>query len=787
MTLKPIKFIAVENLQSAEALLKENNGRAVVLAGGTDLMGTLKDAVHAEPPEILIGLKSITGSSYIRTDSTGIHIGALATIAEIAKHPAIKKSYSLLAQAAASVASPQIRNIATLAGNLCQEPRCWYYRNPDNNFDCLRKGGKWCDALFAENRYHSIFGAMCVSAAPCQTGCPIHNGIPAYMEKIREGKVEEAVAILLETNPLSSITGRICSRYCEETCNRHDFDDPVGIRNVERTLGDLSLDNIEKYYPAPVAESGKSIAIVGSGPAGLSAAYFLRKQGYAVTIYEQMPEAGGMLRYSIPEYRLPKAILRKQVKALEGMGIQFKFNAHIGDMGLTIADLRARHQSVFLATGLWVGRQLKIEGSELLGSGLEFLINVQKDVKQFVGKKVLVIGGGSVAVDVALTARRLGASQVTMACLETLETMPAVEEDLVQAKEDGIQILPSWGPKRVIQQGGKLSGLELIRCTSVFDKNGRFAPVFNEKETTRVEADQVLVAIGQAAELAYAESSLLIERGLLVTLKSTTVTAMDGVFAGGDAAGDSVTVVQAMASGKTAAAGIGAYLQGVTVASPQVSTGKFKLNINTAALASSSHVAVPDLPVSQRSLSTEDKQSLSAEGFEIEAKRCANCGCVAVNVSDLAAALIALDARVITSRRTLQAEELFAATPNSTTVLANDELIQEVFIPTPETGCMQVYQKFRTRNSIDFPIISVAFKAELKDGKFHNARMVLGAVAPVPMRAQAIEKMLEGQAPGEAAANEAARWVAGQAQPLARNKAKVEILKALVAKAINAK
>jgi len=469
------------------------------------------------------------------------------------------------------------------------------------------------------------------------------------------------------------------------------------------------------------------------------------------------------------------------------MGIQFKFNAHIGDTGLTIADLRTRHQSVFLATGLWVGRQLKIEGSELLGSGLEFLINVQKDVKQFVGKKVLVIGGGSVAVDVALTARRLGASQVTMACLETLETMPAVEEDLVQAKEDGIQILPSWGPKRVIQQGGKLSGLELIRCTSVFDKNGRFAPVFNEKETTRVEADQVLVAIGQAAELAYAESSLLIERGLLVTLKSTTVTAMDGVFAGGDAAGDSVTVVQAMASGKTAAAGIGAYLQGVAVASPQVSTGKFKLNINTAALASSSHVAVPDLPVSQRSLSTEDKQSLSAEGFEIEAKRCANCGCVAVNVSDLAAALIALDAKVKTSRRTLQAEELFAATLNSTTVLANDELIQEVFIPTPETGSRQVYQKFRTRNSIDFPIISVAFKAELKDGKFHNARMVLGAVAPVPLRAHAIERMLEGQTPGEEAANEAVKWVAGQAQPLARNKAKVEILKALVAKAINTK
>ena len=493
MTLQPIKFTSVENLQSAEALLHENQGRSAVLAGGTDLMGTLKDAVHANPPELLIGLKAVKDASYVTAEAAGIRIGALTTIKEITRNPIIQRSYPLLAQAAASVASPQIRNIATIAGNLCQEPRCWYYRNPDNNFDCLRKGGKWCDALFAENRYHSIFGGMCVSAAPCQKGCPIHNGIPAYMEKIREGKMDEAVSILLETNPLASITGRICSRYCEETCNRHDFDESVSIREVERKLGDLSLDHIDKYYVAPASESGKGVAIVGSGPAGLSAAYFLRKQGHSVTVYEQMPEAGGMLRYSIPEYRLPKSLLRTQVKALEHMGIKFVYNAHIGDTGLTIADLRSRHQSVFLATGLWIGRKLRIEGSELLDSGLEFLINVQTNKNKPVGKKVLVIGGGSVAVDVALTARRLGASQVTMACLETLETMPAVEEDLIQAKEDGIQIFPSWGPKRVLQQAGKLTGLELVRCTSVFDKAGRFAPVFNEEETTQVEVDQILV------------------------------------------------------------------------------------------------------------------------------------------------------------------------------------------------------------------------------------------------------------------------------------------------------
>lgn len=784
MIIQPIKFIAVENLQSAEALLKENKGKASVLAGGTDLMGTLKDAVHDDPPELLIGLKSVKGARHITVDSAGVRIGALATLNEIARNSAIKKDYSLLADAATSVASPQIRNIATIAGNLCQEPRCWYYRNPDNNFDCLRKGGRWCDALFAENRYHSIFGGMCVSAAPCQTGCPIQNGIPAYMEKIREGKVEEAVSILLETNPLASITGRICSRYCEENCNRHDFDEPVAIRDVERYLGDLSLEDIARYYVAPLSESGKSVAIVGSGPAGLSAAYFLRKQGHAIMVYEQMPEAGGMLRYSIPEYRLPKAVLRAQVDALKSMGIQFQFNGHIGDEGLTIADLRANHQSVFVATGLWVGRQLKIEGSELLGSGLEFLINVQKGEKQFVGKRVLVIGGGSVAVDVALTSRRLGASQVSMACLETLETMPAVEEDLVQAQEDGIQILPSWGPKRVLQQSGKLTGLELVRCISVFDKNRRFAPQFDEAETISVEADQILVAIGQSAILDFVDSTLQTERGLFVTQKSTTATAVESVFAGGDVSGDSVTVVQAMASGKTAAAGISAYLQGVTPAKPQGSTGKLKLNINTIALASSSRVSVPGLPVAERSLNTEDKQCLSSAGSKIEATRCANCGCVAVNASDVSNALIALDAQVITSLRTLAAEDLFAAAHNSTTILAEDELIQEIFIPTPEPGSLQKYFKFRLRNSIDFPIVSVAFKAVLRDGKYHDTRMVLGAVAPIPLRAHEVEGILEDQIPSEVLADEAAKLAVTNSQPLARNKAKVEIVKALVWKAI---
>ncbi len=784
MTLQPFKYIPADSLQTAEALLKEYEGQAAVIAGGTDLLGGLKDAVHAEPPQVLIGLKPVKELSYVRAEPAGVRIGALTTLNDIAKHPAIRQTYPLLAQSAASVASPQIRNVATIAGNLCQETRCWYYRNPNNTFDCLRKGGRWCDALFAENRYHSIFGGMCVSAAPCTDGCPIHNDIPAYMAKIRDGKLEEAAEILLRTNPLAAIMGRVCSHYCEEECNRVDFDEPVSIRSVERYLGDFALEHTETFYRAPKVELGKSVAVVGAGPAGLTAAYFLRKQGHAVTVYERMPKAGGMLSYSIPAYRLPKAVVRAQVNALESMGICFELGANVGREGLTLQDLRARYQSVFLATGLWNGKKLRLEKGDLLDSGLEFLLNVQTGNERPVGKRVLVIGGGSVAVDVAITARRLGAQQVTMACLESLETMPAIPEDIAQAHEENITILPSWGPQRVIERDGKLVGIELVRCTSVFDQGGRFAPAFDTEIKTMVEVDQVLVAIGQSADLSYVEPGLRTERGMIVTEKETSATSIDGIFAGGDVTGAPATVVQAMAAGKTAAAAIDAYLAGQPIDTAPNPTGKRPLNINQPALTPSSRVPTPQVPVPQRTLRGEDSKTLAPEAMAGETMRCANCGCVAVNASDLASALIALDAQVKTTQRTLAAEELFAAAESKTTVLADDELIQEIWIPALPPDTRQCYLKFRIRNAIDFPIVSIAFRASMRDGRFHDARLVLGAVAPVPLRARAVEKLLEDQAPDERLAKEAASLAVSDAQPLARNKAKVEIVKALVSKAI---
>lgn len=784
MTLQPFEYLAADSLQIAEKLLREHGPRAAAIAGGTDLLGTMKDAIHEAPPEVLIGLKPLANLRYVNADAQGVRIGSLTTLADIARHPVIRQNYALLAEAAQTVASPQIRNVATIAGNLCQEPRCWYYRNPENTFDCLRKGGTRCDALFAENRYHSIFGGMCVSAAPCVNGCPIHNDIPTYMARIRAGEVHEAVQILLRTNPLPAVTGRVCPHTCESDCNRFGYDEPVSIREVERFLGDYALEHAKELYQHPAKETGKRVGIVGAGPAGLTAAYFLRQAGHEVTVLDQMREAGGMLTYSIPSYRMPKDVMATQVRALEGMGIRFELGVALGSDGASVQKLRERYSALFLATGLWAGKPLKIEKGELLDSGLSFLIGVQVggNTPPRVGKRVLIIGGGSVAVDVALTARRLGATEVTMACLETLEAMPAIPEDVEQALEELINILPSWGPHRVLENDGKLAGMELVRCTAVFDKNGRFAPTFDPAVKTVVEADQILVAIGQAANLSYAKPDLSTERGLLVADKVNGATAIPGVFAGGDATGSSVTMVQAMASGQRAAASIDAYLAGVQ--REPARANHVPLVINRAALPPSERVRAPRLSVEQRTLRNEDCGVLSHESLGCESTRCANCGCVAVSASDLAPALIALGATVKTTRRRLAAKDLFTAAESKSTTLEQDELIEEIEIPAQPAGTHQAYYKFRIRNAIDFPIVGVAFRAEMLGGKFHDARLVLGAVAPVPISASRVGAQLEGKAPGEALAQEAASLAVADAQPLARNQHKVEVVKALVKKAV---
>ena len=786
MPIRDFEHVAANTLDEALRLSSEHGKKASIVAGGTDLLGVLKDNIHAGYPELLIDIKPIAALRGVKEDKKGLRIGALATLGEVACHTVIQAQYPVLAQAARVVASPQIRNMGTVGGNLCQEPRCWYYRAPDNRFHCLRKGGDICGAVLGENRYHSIFGARRTCAPGCTASCPAHVDIPAYLDKIRKGAIAEAVQLVIARNPMPAITGRVCPHFCQLHCNRAEFDEPVATRAIERHLGDYILENPATTMRAPKRRTKRKVAIVGAGPAGLAAAYYLRKAGHTVTVFDRMPEAGGMLQYCIPAYRLPKGVVQKQVQAFAQMGVEFVLNTEIGSTAPTLKRLRKDYDGVFLAIGAWRQKKLGIENEDLLRPGLDFLTDIQRGGRRVPGRKVLVIGGGSVAVDVAISALRLGARDVTMACLEAREIMPAFPEDLEQALEEKITLLPSWAPHRVLAKAGTITGMELERCTSVFDSEGRFHPTYDPSTKMTVEADCVFLAIGQEPDLGAADRSLKTARGLIVAREDTQATNLPDVFAGGDAVTGAATVIAAIAAGRRAALSIDAALKGRKAKAVDGERGAetSAVEVNVAAPAMTRGVKAAMRPPAARTIDIEDTFTLDLRAVETEASRCVNCGCVAVNASDLAPALLALDAKIRTTKRTVAVEDFFGAGLMSTTRLEPGELVTEIQVPPPPPKSVQSYLKFRIRNAIDFPIVGLATVFTIDRGKVTNARVALGAVAPLPLRAREVERFLIGKRLNEETAEAAAVIAVRGAQPLSGNRFKMQIVKALLRKAI---
>ena len=295
----------------------------------------------------------------------------------------------------------------------------------------------------------------------------------------------------------------------------------------------------------------ETVAVIGSGPAGLAAAYFLALQGYGVTIFEKLPVAGGMMAVGIPEYRLPRNTIEAEVQVIRGMGVEIRTGVTFGQ-DVTLDSLKKDgYKAVFLATGLHVSRKLNVPGEDMAGvlRGVEFLRDAALGNPVSLPKKVIVIGGGNVAIDVALTALRKGAEDVTLVCLEKREEMPAWKYEIEEALEEGIQIVNSWGPKRFVEKGGRIAGIEFKRCTSVFDDQGAFNPAYDEKDLTVLETEGAIIAIGQAGDLSFAqgEKVAVTRRGGLEADPVTLQTPLGWVFAGGDALYGPKSVVEAVA------------------------------------------------------------------------------------------------------------------------------------------------------------------------------------------------------------------------------------------------
>lgn len=466
-------------------------GYAQPIAGGTDLVGTLKQGILPKFPDLVVNLKTIPDGAYIRDEGDQVSIGALTTLACVESDAAFAGELKAVAEAAHSVATPIIRNSATIGGNLCQDVRCWYYRYPDSvggRLMCARKGGDQCYAVQGRNQYHSIMGGMKTGKNSCSSQCPAGTDIPGYMQKIREDNWDAAAEIIMRVNPMPMLTSRVCPHGCQTVCNQCEHGDSVSIHSVERALGDYILAHADKFYKAPATATGKKVSIVGGGPAGLTAAFYLRKAGHDVTIYEKMEEAGGVMMYGIPEYRLPKHYVRDLVKALTGMGIVIKANTEVGK-DITLEEIKAASDTVLLDTGAWKQPILGIDGENLTQFGLNFLVEVKKFMSKQIGKEVLVCGGGNVAMDVAVTAKRLGAKSVTLVFRKPENELTASREEIARAKEEGVQIMPQWGVKRALYKDGQVTGMELKRTFYTRDEKGRLVLHYSEDETTVVEAD----------------------------------------------------------------------------------------------------------------------------------------------------------------------------------------------------------------------------------------------------------------------------------------------------------
>jgi NADPH-dependent glutamate synthase beta subunit-like oxidoreductase/coenzyme F420-reducing hydrogenase delta subunit len=408
-----------------------------------------------------------------------------------------------------------------------------------------------------------------VGRAPCSHACPAGIHVQGYVALIAQERFQEALDLVREAIPFPGICGRICTHPCEVNCRRNEVDEPVAIRQLKRFIADWELKNGNKAkHKKPKifasAVAAKRVAIVGAGPTGLTAAYYLALKNHSVTVFEKLPVAGGMMAVGIPSYRLPKDILNAEISAIEEKGVKIKTGVTFGK-DFNIETLRSKgYSAIFLSTGLHGNRKLGVVGENLSGvfDGVSFLRDVALGKKVSVAKKLIVVGGGNVAIDVALTARRLGSKTVTIVCLEAQEEMPARDYEIKEALEADVEIVNCFGPNRFLGKNSKFAGIEFKRCTCVFDDQCNFDPQYDENELNTLEAEAVMIAIGQRGEVDFceAEKIILSRQGEIQADAETLQTSIPWVFAGGDAVYGPKTVIEAIANGKQAAESIDRYL-----------------------------------------------------------------------------------------------------------------------------------------------------------------------------------------------------------------------------------
>jgi len=511
---------------------------------------------------------------------------------------------------------------------------------------------------------------------PCMQACPVHTQAGRYVSLIAQGRYEEAYRYARTPNPFASICGRVCGHPCEPACRRGQFDLPISIRALKRFVteryGPESRKPIDVFAGRTIVKRSEKVAVIGSGPAGMSAAHDLALLGYPVTIFEAAALPGGMMHLGIPEYRLPRDVLLAQIREILDLGPELKLNMRLG-RDITLEDLKRQgYKAVLMAFGLHRSRDLNLPGNDLDGvvKGIDFLLNVNLGYRFEVGKRVVVIGGGNVAIDVARSAvreqqqklltdmatvvlpdaltageadvamkefmdvsraaLRMGAREVQLVCLESREEMPASEEEIHEGLLEGMKLRPSLGPKQFIGKEGKLAGLQVIKCVSVFDENKRFNPKFEPGTEFVIPCDTVILAIGQSSDLSFLKPNDGIETTRQGTLKinpDTLMTTAPGIFAAGDIAFGPRLIINAVADGKKAAVEIDKFLRGPEWKPKDKYVRITVLNHHEMAANYDqySRLAVPVLSIDRRTGVAEVETGYTEEQARSEASRCLQC------------------------------------------------------------------------------------------------------------------------------------------------------------------
>ena len=505
----------------------------------------------------------------------------------------------------------------------------------------------WGEHMWSHN-YRDVNRINCydTGTAPCKTACPAHIGIQGYLQLAKEGRYEDTLALIKKDNPLPAVCGHVCNRRCEDACTRGTIDEAVAIDEVKRFIAERDLNAETRFIPKKTIPSLKGgfeekIAIIGAGPAGLSCAYFLALTGYKPTIFEKNAEPGGMLRYGIPSYKLEKNLLAAEIDVIRQLGVEIRCGVEIGK-DVTIEDLREQgYKGFYAAIGCQRGRKPGISGENAEGAytAVDFLRKAGEKESFALEGDVVVVGGGNVAIDAARVSSRCTDAKISMFCLETREKMPASNEEIEEALEEGIELNCGWGPKEILEEDGHVRGVVFKKCTRVFDAQGRFSPEYDENDTVTVPCRHVIFSVGQAIDWGHMLDNLHVElrpNGGALANKLTYQTSEPDIFVGGDVYTGPKFAIDAIAAGREGAVSLHRYVHENCTLTIGRNRRDFieldKENIKVETYDSSSRQIPPKADVKEQAKTFRDlSQSLSEEQVKKETSRCLSCGASVVD------------------------------------------------------------------------------------------------------------------------------------------------------------